>query len=75
MPRRSHVVSMIVLMRTGGGGFHPAVERAPERVASDVRQGYVSIAAAERDYGVVIDPEDGTLDETRTAERRASMEA
>jgi len=38
----------------GGGGFWPPLERDPERVLADVRSGYVSLAAAERDYGVVV---------------------
>ncbi len=38
----------------GGGGFWPAFERAPERVLADVRSGYVSVEAAEREYGVAI---------------------
>jgi N-methylhydantoinase B len=38
----------------GGGGFWPAFERDPERVLADVRSGYVSVEAAEREYGVVI---------------------
>jgi N-methylhydantoinase B len=38
----------------GGGGFWSALEREPERVLADVRSGYVTIQAAERDYGVVI---------------------
>jgi N-methylhydantoinase B len=38
----------------GGGGFGPPTLRDPERVAHDVREGYVSRASAERDYGVVL---------------------
>jgi len=38
----------------GGGGFWNPLERAPERVLADVRGGYVSLEAARRDYGVVI---------------------
>jgi N-methylhydantoinase B len=38
----------------GGGGFWNALERDPEKVLADVRSGYVSIEAAQRDYGVVI---------------------
>ena len=38
----------------GGGGFWNPLERRAERVLSDVRSGYVSLQAAERDYGVVI---------------------
>jgi hypothetical protein len=40
-----------------GGGFGDPLERDPERVRADVRDGYVSLAAAERDYGVVLDPD------------------
>ncbi|HRD77022.1 MAG TPA: hydantoinase B/oxoprolinase family protein, partial [Hyphomicrobiaceae bacterium] len=38
----------------GGGGRGDPFERESERVAADVARGYVSAAAAERDYGVVI---------------------
>ncbi len=38
----------------GGGGFWNALERDPARVLADVRSGYVSLAAARSDYGVVI---------------------
>jgi N-methylhydantoinase B len=40
----------------GGGGFGNPLERDPDRVLADVRSGYVSVEAAERDYGVVIRP-------------------
>jgi N-methylhydantoinase B len=38
----------------GGGGFWSPLERDAERVLADVRAGYVSLEAAERDYGVCI---------------------
>jgi N-methylhydantoinase B len=38
----------------GGGGFGPPQERPAARVVEDVRQGYVTREAAERDYGVVM---------------------
>src|SRR5258707_12455499 len=38
----------------GGGGFGEPLERGPETVLADVREGYISQAAAERDYGVVV---------------------
>ena len=55
----------------GGGGFWSALDRAPERVLADVRAGYVSLAGAERDYGVRIDQggphgRDFTLDAAAT---------
>ncbi len=39
----------------GGGGFGDPFTRPPSKVADDVRQGYVSIASAQRDYGVIFD--------------------
>jgi N-methylhydantoinase B len=38
----------------GGGGFWSPLARDPARVLADVRAGYVSLASAQRDYGVVI---------------------
>lgn len=38
----------------GGGGYGDPFTRAPERVLDDVINGYVSLEAAERDYGVVV---------------------
>jgi N-methylhydantoinase B len=38
----------------GGGGFGDPRARDPERIARDVRLGYVTREAAERDYGVTI---------------------
>jgi N-methylhydantoinase B len=38
----------------GGGGYGDPLERDPEAVLLDVLNGYVSIEAAARDYGVVI---------------------
>ncbi len=36
----------------GGGGWGPAFERDPQAVLDDVREGYVSLESATRDYGV-----------------------
>lgn len=36
----------------GGGGYGPAAERDPAKIAEDLRLGYVTAAAAARDYGV-----------------------
>ncbi len=40
---------------TGGGGYGNPLEREPERVLADVRDGKVSLDSARRDYGVAID--------------------
>jgi N-methylhydantoinase B len=54
----------------GGGGYGDPFEREPARVAADVRNGFVSSAAAEREYGVVVDPVTFAVDEGATARRR-----
>ena len=54
----------------GGGGFGDPHKRPAETVAHDVRQGYVSVESAERDYGVICD-EAGTLDVAATEKVRS----
>ena len=41
----------IELLMPGGGGFGPATERPPERIARDLETGFISAAGARRDYG------------------------
>jgi len=47
----------VTLRAGGGGGFGPPEERDPEKVAHDVRQGYVSRDVAEKIYRVMLDGE------------------
>jgi N-methylhydantoinase B len=62
----------------GGGGWGDPCARDPERVRRDVRDGYVSIAGARADYGVVIegdpeaDPEGLRIDAAGTTLLRAA---
>jgi N-methylhydantoinase B len=56
----------------GGGGFGSPLERPPERVQDDVRQGYVSILAARDYYGVVLDPDTLAIDAAATENTRAN---
>ena len=66
-------------LTNGGGGFGNPLEREPERVKVDVRDGYVTIEGATRDYGVVVkgdpdtDPEGLEVDVQATEELRKSM--
>lgn len=53
----------------GGGGYGDPTRRDPEAVAKDVRNGFVSVEAAERSYGVAVTPE-FTVDAERTADLR-----
>ena len=65
----------------GGGGWGDPLERDPERVKRDVRDEYVSIKGALRDYGVVITgepkihPERLEIDQAATERHRAAIRA
>jgi N-methylhydantoinase B len=39
-----------------GGGYGSPAKRDPNRVANDVKNGYITLAQAERDYGVIVEP-------------------
>ena len=58
----------------GGAGWGNPMARNPEQVLADVLDGYVSLEAAEEQYGVVIDPQKQQIDTARTAELRKSRE-
>ena len=46
--------TLVRIETTGGGGWGDPLEREPELVALDVRQGKVSAASRSSDYGVVL---------------------
>ncbi len=50
----------------GGGGWGNPLKRDPEKVLNDVRNAYISLTSAERDYGVVIDPDTLTVEAAAT---------
>ncbi len=58
----------------GAGGWGNPLERDPQRVLDDVRNGKVSIRSAEQDYGVAIDPDTGNIDTARTDRLRSRSE-
>ncbi len=53
----------------GGGGYGAPHDRPPEAVARDVARGFVSVAAARAEYGVVLDA-NGAPDADATRELR-----
>ena len=62
-----------VVIASGGGGYGDPYDRDPAAVAADVRDEIVSIEAAQKDYGVVLDSETLAVDEggDRGAPRQA----
>ena len=65
----------------GGGGWGEPLTRDPERVMRDVRNGYVSQAAAKESYGVVVvgdperDPDGLIVDVAATAKLRIARKS
>lgn len=50
----------------GGGGYGHPYDREPERVAKDIRNGFVSLEAAAREYGVAVNADDYSVDVKKT---------
>jgi N-methylhydantoinase B len=63
----------IVNLTGGGGGWGNPLERRPESVAEDVKQGFVSLEKAREDYGVVVDTATFQVDTSATASLRAQF--
>jgi N-methylhydantoinase B len=66
--------AVVELLSAGGGGRGQPSARPFERVLEDVRQGYVTIEGARRDYAVVIDPQSLTVDADATAALRRNLQ-
>ena len=56
----------------GGGGYGSPLQRPAELVLEDVRQGYVSLKAAAKIYGVMIDPQTLAIDWAATKKLRTT---
>jgi N-methylhydantoinase B len=57
---------VVTMDAAGGGGFGDPQRRDPALVQRDVAEGYVTREAARADYGVVLDPDTGAVDEAAT---------
>jgi N-methylhydantoinase B/oxoprolinase/acetone carboxylase alpha subunit len=62
------------LVSPSGGGYGDPLERDPQLVETDVREGFVSVGSAEGLYGVVLDA-NGAVDEAETERKRSEMRA
>ena len=63
---------VVIMESGGGGGYGDPLERDPEAVRADVREGFVSAERAREGYGVVLDAA-GEVDEEATAAARESL--
>jgi N-methylhydantoinase B len=61
----------VTIDAAGGGGHGNPLDRDPEMVENDVREGYVSLERAKEDYGVVIDPMTMKVDREATQKLRS----
>jgi N-methylhydantoinase B len=59
---------------SGGGGFGDPLERDPQAVLEDVKDGYVSLERARKDYGVVLKEIDREIDAFEVDEEATSKE-
>jgi len=66
---------VLIKLSSGGAGVGDPHERDPARVAEDVRNGYVTAAAARRIYGVAVDDGARTVDDAETARLRSRPSA
>lgn len=57
----------------GGGGWGDLLDRDPEAVLDDVRDGFVSPQSAQREYGVIFDEERDRVDYAATKELRRKI--
>jgi len=62
-----HPGERVGTINPGGGGWGHPMQRPIDKVVHDVKNGYVSPAAAEKEYGVRVDTRDWTG--TPTAQR------
>ena len=67
--------STIEIAVPNSGGYGDPVERDPQLVRSDVLDGFTTVEKAERDYGVVIDPDTLEVDVEATARTREERSA
>ncbi len=65
--------TLVRISTAGGGGWGSPLEREPERVVQDVREGFISVEAAEREYGVVFIGDTLEVDIEGTRARRRAL--
>jgi N-methylhydantoinase B len=76
LPRKAHMHlevkpgDRIYHVVSGSGGHGDPWEREPEKVLIDVKDQKLTVSAAREQYGVIIDPQDLTVDWEKTTTLR-----
>jgi len=73
VPTALSPTDVVVLYQAGGGGYGDPIDRDPKLVARDVKLGYVSVEAAKKVYGVVINPQNFEIDGAGTKKQRQAI--
>ncbi len=60
-------------VRAGGGGYGDPLDRDPEMVEKDIKDGLCSIDLAKEIFGVIVEPESLGVDEAATTKRREEI--
>ncbi|MEE9149767.1 MAG: hydantoinase B/oxoprolinase family protein [Candidatus Tectomicrobia bacterium] len=66
---------LVRVYTAGGGGWGDPLERETDQVLNDVLDGFVSVEAAQRSYGVVIDPDTMVIDQRGTTAMRKDLQS
>ncbi|MEW6622493.1 MAG: hydantoinase B/oxoprolinase family protein [Bacillota bacterium] len=56
-----------------GGGYGDPMERPVEKVRQDIKDEYITIETAAKEYGVIVDPKTLEIDHEQTAKRRMEL--
>ena len=59
-----------LIKTANSGAYGNPFERDPQLVLDDVLDDFITVKMAEKDYGVVINPQTMTIDEDATQQRR-----
>lgn len=65
----------VVIQTSGGGGWGDPEERDLEKIAWDVRNGYVSLEAAKKEYHAIVNPVNFNIDLEATKALRSELKA
>lgn len=68
-----HKNDVVRIQPAGSGGYGNPLDREPERVRDDLRDGYISSASARDEYGVIIDQNSWAIDGAATTAQRAKL--